>query len=488
MKLCDILQNRNLPDIEIAGISSDSRAVRKNFLFFALSGQRHNGCEFITDAIRHGASAIVLPKGASKPASLQELAVEWIETENPRLMLAQAASRFYAAQPETVVAVTGTNGKTSVVNFVRQIWEKLDYNAASLGTLGLQGNHVEPLNEVSAMTTPDPRILYARLAQLAETGINHLAMEASSHGLNQHRLDGIRFKAAGFTNLTRDHLDYHETMERYAAAKARLFTDLLRADGVAVLNCDMAGCEEFSTTLRQRGITVWTYGEKGHDIKIFSREAVPYGQKLKLEILGREASFTLPLVGAFQVMNVLCAIGLVLAQDKDRLEEVIAILPQLHGVEGRLEYVPGHPKGAAVYVDYAHTPDALEHVLKALRPHTDGKLVCVFGCGGDRDRGKRPLMGKITSELADIAIITDDNPRTEKAEVIRAEIKQAAPDALEIGDRRTAIAEALKLCNSGDILVIAGKGHEQGQIIGSHVEPFDDVTEAQTAIQAMGRG
>lgn len=476
-----LLDRNDLPQIEILGISSDSRSVRRGFLFAAIPGANTDGREFIQDAIRHGARAILVPMGTVVPSCMEGVdEVAWVEETNPRQALAKAAARFYCQQPETIIAVTGTNGKTSTVTFARQIWEALGYKAASLGTLGLHGSNI---NVSGSMTTPDPVRLHAQLADLATAGIDHLAIEASSHGLDQHRLDGMIVSAAGFTNITRDHLDYHGTMEDYATSKRYLFEHVLKKNGVAVVNADSPESENIKAICAARGITYWSYGYNGEELKILSREAMPNGQRLSLRIFGQEIDFTLPLVGEFQVMNMLCATGLVLARCQKRIQEVIDILPKLHGVPGRLEFVPGHKQGAAVYVDYAHTPDALEHVLKALRPHTQKMLVCVFGCGGNRDKGKRPVMGQIAAQLADIVIITDDNPRHENAAQIRAEIKQGAPQATEIGDRAHAIKTAMKFCKPGDVLVIAGKGHEQGQIIGDRVEPFDDVQQARLAME-----
>lgn len=479
--LANILNRTDLPNVEITGLASDSRSVRKGYLFAALEGASQDGRQFIEDAIRHGARAILVSKGSPVPRCAQSLdEVIWIEVENPRHELALAAARFYPLQPETIIAVTGTNGKTSTVSFTRQIWEKLGYRAASLGTLGLQGTG---LQQSGSMTTPDPIKLHAQMAEMAQAGIDHLAIEASSHGIDQARLDGTLISAAGFTNITHDHLDYHKTMENYAASKRRLFSELLKSNGTAIINADSEEYEAIRSLCESRGIRYWSYGYKGQEFQIISRKPTPMGQDLALRILGQEIEFTLPLVGEFQAMNMLCAAGLVLARCEKRLQEVLDILPKLEGVPGRLEFVSGHPKGAGVYVDYAHTPDALENVLNSLRPHTKKMLVCVFGCGGNRDKAKRPVMGRIAAKLSDIAIVTDDNPRNENAAQIRADILEGAPHATEIADRAAAIRAAIKFCKSGDILVIAGKGHEQGQIIGDRVEPFDDVTQAHLAMQ-----
>ncbi len=485
MRLPLILDRDDVPDLEIAGLSCDSRSVRKGYLFVAMPGSHFDGRQFLQDAVRHGARAILVPAGTAVPSFMDDCEeVAWIEDGNPRHTLAMAAARFYGQQPETIVAVTGTNGKTSTVTFAKQIWDILGFRSASLGTLGLHGMGV---HQAGSMTTPDPVRLHAQLADLAAAGIDHLAMEASSHGLEQARLDGVYISAAGFTNVTRDHLDYHRTMEEYARSKRRLFDTLLRSNGVAVVNADSPECAAIRAICDRRGIRFWTYGYNGEELKILSREPLPDGQNVSLRIFGQEISLKLALVGEFQVMNILCAAGLVLARCQKRVQEVIDALPKLRGVEGRLEPVEGHPEGAAVYVDYAHTPDALETVLKALRPHTKRMLVCVFGCGGNKDSGKRPMMGKIANDLADVVIITDDNPRNEDPAEIRAQIKAAAPNAREIGDRRTAIRAAVNFCKAGDVLVIAGKGHEQGQIIADRVEAFDDANEASLAMQEAAK-
>lgn len=323
------------------------------------------------------------------------------------------------------------------------------------------------------------------LAKLVVAGVTHLALEASSHGLSQCRLDGVNIKAAAFTNLSRDHLDYHETMEAYFTAKSRLFQELLASDGTAVLNADVPEYERLQEIAVRRGIRVLTYGDEGRDICLKRRQPTTKGQDIELVVAGKEYHLSVPLVGGFQIMNALCALGLVLAQMPDDSvlhEKAVKALEHLEGVPGRLQPVTGHPAGAAIYVDYAHTPDALERVLEALRPHTDGRLFCIIGCGGDRDRGKRPVMAKVAAEKADIAIITDDNPRSEDPASIRADMMAGAPQAREIADRRMAIQSAVSELQKGDILVIAGKGHETGQIIKGVTEPFDDAAEAKAAI------
>ena len=465
-------------DPEIAGLTADSRAVRPGFLFAALPGSRSDGRAFIADAVAKGACAILAPPGTPCDAP----GIRLIEDPAPRRAFALMAAAFYSRQPETVVAVTGTNGKTSTVQFVRQIWEKTGRRGACLGTLGLDGPAgVEWTGP--AMTTPDPVALHAGLAALAGAGVDHLAMEASSHGLDQFRLDGVRLKAAGFTNLTRDHLDYHGDMETYLAAKGALFARVLADGGIAVLNADAPEFPELALLCQIRGIRVLGYGYAGREIKVRSVAALAHGQRLALEFLGRPVEIDLPLIGRFQAWNALCALGLVLAADPaGEVGPAVEALESLEGVPGRLQLVAHHPGGAPVIVDYAHTPDALETVLTALRPHAPGRLVVVFGCGGDRDRGKRPVMGEIACRLADRVIVTDDNPRSEVPEAIRAEILAAAGGASEIGDRRQAIRAAVRGLESGDLLVIAGKGHEQGQIVGAEVRPFDDAAEVRAAV------
>lgn len=462
-----------LPE-KIAGITSDSRKVGKNFIFVAIRGEKEDGSKYISQAIESGAGVIVAATGSNckVPAT-----VSYIETTDPRAWLADAASELYAGQPARVVAVTGTNGKTSTVNFTRQIWEKLGERAASLGTLGVMG---EGLSGYSGMTTPDPVELHKTLQGLEQKGFGYLAMEASSIGIEQHRLNGVAIKAAGYTNLTHDHLDYHVTMESYKQAKMALFSRLLEKDGVAVINADTPEFFEIKTVCEKRGIACWGYGHNGDTLKLVSREAIPTGQNLTLEILGATYEVFLPLVGEFQTMNVLCALGLVLAEGRFEVHKVIETLSTLSPIPGRLQQVGN----SSVYVDYAHTPDALENVLNALRPHTTGRLICLFGCGGDRDKTKRPKMGEISSRLADVTIVTDDNPRSEDPATIRSEILGgASQSAINIDGRRTAIRKAVAMMGEGDVLVLAGKGHEHGQIFATHTEPFDDVEEASNALK-----
>ncbi len=467
--------------VSITGITSDSRAVKSGFLFVAIPGSKVDGRDFIASAVENGAKAIVAPIGTNADLPPE---IFYLEVENPREYLALKAHDFYKKQPPVIVAVTGTNGKTSTVNFVRQFWELKGHKAASLGTLGLIGPN---LDGYSGMTTPDAVELHRSLAEIAEKGITHLAMEASSIGIEQHRMDGVSLMAGGYTNLTRDHLDYHGTMDEYKKAKEQLFSRLMIAGNTAVLNADIPEFAELDQLCAERGIEVWSYGYHGKSIKILERKARPEGQDITLAFGGETKTLVLPLVGEFQLMNVLCSVGLAAAGDKKTVADYIDLIPSLAPIAGRLQKVDGQKDGHAVYVDYAHTPDALENVLNALRPHTTGRLICVFGCGGNRDKGKRPVMGEIANRLADVAVITDDNPRGEVPETIRADIeagiKSPKAELFNIEGRRNAIRKAITMMKVGDVLVIAGKGHENGQIFADHTEPFDDVEEARIILK-----
>ena len=468
--------------IEIEGLSADSRQIAPGYLFAALPGSAADGRAFIDEAVAKGAVAVLGPAGTRLKNYGRPVAL--LTDENPRRRLALMAAQFYGRQPRLIAAVTGTNGKTSVADFTRQVWQHVGCKAASLGTLGLVPAHPAA---PPALTTPDPVALQRCLAALAADGFDHLAMEASSHGLDQYRLDGVQVTAAAFTNLSRDHLDYHGSMDAYLGAKLRLFTDLLRDGGLAVINADVPEAEAIKTAVVQRDVTVLSYGQAGHALRLAERTARPDGQALVLDVLGARHDVRLPLAGTFQASNVLAALGLAIATGSEP-EAALAALPHLQGVRGRMELVARTPNGAAVYVDYAHTPDALETVLTALRPHTEGRLFVVFGCGGDRDPGKRPLMGDAAQRLADVAIVTDDNPRNEDPAAIRRQALAAAPDAREIGDREDAIAQAVEELGPGDILVVAGKGHETGQTVAGEVLPFDDRAVAQAAVAALSGG
>ncbi len=475
------LARETAAETEILGLTADSRRVEPGWLFAAIPGSRFDGRDYIDEAVSRGAAAVLAPQGTELKDYGRPVAL--IEDAQPRRALARMAATFHGGQPRTVVAVTGTNGKTSVVSFTRQLWELLGWPAASLGTLGL----VPPRADAPrALTTPDPVELARCLADLKGAGFEHLAIEASSHGLDQYRLDGLQLSAAAFTNLSRDHLDYHADMAAYRTAKERLFVELLPAGGTAVLNADVPEFERLAGLCRERGQRVLSYGRKGAELSL--RDLQPESGRLILEltVLGKERRVALPVAGVFQAWNALAALGLVLAEEAAAPCQAVAALERLDGVPGRVELVGHTPAGGAVYVDYAHTPDALETVLGAVRPHTAGRLLVVFGAGGDRDPGKRPLMGEAAAAHADLAIVTDDNPRSEPPATIRAQILAAAPGAREIGDRRQAIAQAVALLESGDALVIAGKGHEAGQIVGDRVLPFDDRLVAAEAIARLG--
>lgn len=460
--------------IDIRALSVDSRTAGPGTLFAAVPGSKADGRGFIPAAVAQGAVAVLSPPPAPAVPEGVGIAV----SEDVRRALALIAARFYGRQPDVVTAVTGTNGKTSTAVFTRALWAALGHASASLGTLGASG---PDWTVPGSLTTPDPITLHRLLAEAEAKGITHLCMEASSHGLDQERLAGVDIAAAAFTNLTRDHLDYHRTEAAYFAAKSRLFTEVLRTDGTAVINADSPYGAALAEATQATGRRVWTFGEAGTDIRLTARTPHGAGQTLDLSVLSHAISLELPLVGGFQAANALAALGLVLATGAD-IEAATAALARLPGVPGRLEYVGSRRTGGAVYVDYAHTPDALETVLTALRPHVAGKLVCVFGAGGDRDRGKRPLMAAAAARLADRVIVTDDNPRTEDAAAVRREVLAGAPDAREIGDRHEAIRAAIAEAQAGDIVLLAGKGHESGQIIGTVSHPFDDRVEARAAI------
>lgn len=459
----------------VSGLASDSRRIRQGEVFAALAGVEADGAAFVQSAIDNGAVAIVAARNAGLP---DKLTVPVAVCDNPRLALALMAARLYARQPDVMVAVTGTNGKTSVASFVRQIWGVLGLSAASIGTVGI----VSPTaTQKLSHTTPDPVEIHAALAALSKQQVSHVALEASSHGLAQYRLHGVRFAAAGFTNLTRDHLDYHKTFEAYLDAKMMLFEEVLSEGASAIVNSDMPEAGDIMARCRSRGLVVSSVGRSGTGLKLVSAQRQGFGQLL--EIKGQEGSYTvyLPLVGDFQAENALMAVGLVVAAGGSEPHAMRA-LEQIQGASGRLELVATTSAGAPVFVDFAHTPDALEHVLRSLRPYASGRLQVVFGAGGDRDPGKRPEMGKVVAEHADIAIVTDDNPRSEDPAVIRSAIMAACPDALEIGDRAQAIQYAVDNLAPGDVLVVAGKGHETGQTVGKKVIPFSDQEAVLTCV------
>ncbi len=451
-------------DVAVTGIAVDSRVVQPGDVFFALAGVKTDGSRFIDQAIASGAVAVV-----SDRVPENDNRVAFIAVSNPRRALALAAARFYPRQPKTIAAVTGTSGKTSVAVFTRQIWQQLGFAAASIGTIGL----VSPKRTVyGSLTTPDPIALHRSLDDIAGEGVTHLAFEASSHGLDQHRLDGVRVSAGGFTNLSRDHMDYHPTVEHYLAAKLRLFTDLVVDGGAAVIAADHEHSAAVIEAARIRKLRILTVGRNGDAIKLLDAQVDGFAQKLTLEYDGKRIQVRLPLVGEFQIENALVSAGLAIGTGSDAAD-VFASLEHLEGAKGRLERV-GERNGAPIFVDYAHKPDALAKALQALRPYAKRRLVVVFGAGGDRDAGKRPIMGEIAAENADGVIITDDNPRSEKPEAIRAAILATAKGAREIGDRTAAIRAAIEDLQEGDALLIAGKGHETGQIVGTEVLPFSD--------------
>ena len=462
MKLSNLLEG--LPEIEISGIALDSRKVQKGDLFFAITGNVKKGSEFIPDAIKNGAIAIIGDE------DLSNLSVPYFKVKEIRKVVPLVASRFYHTKPKYVVAVTGTNGKTSIASFVAQLFKKLGHKSATIGTLGVVS---DDYNFDFGTTTPDAVEFHKSLQTLAQNGVEAVCFEASSHGLDQHRIDDTKIEAAGFTNLTQDHLDYHKDMEHYCQAKKLLFTNILPKDGIAILNADDSYFEAFADCGRK----VWSYGYKGKDIKLIEDKK----HEIFLEVFGKSYHFHTNIVGDFQIMNMLCAAGLVIACGFET-EKVIPLLAELVPPAGRLDFAGELKNGAKVFVDYAHTPDALEKAILALRPYTSSSLAVVFGCGGDRDKTKRPKMGKIANNLADVIYVTDDNPRTENATTIRAEVMQDCPKGKNIADRAKAIREAIENLKNGDILLIAGKGHEDYQIIGTEKIHFDDKEEAKKII------
>jgi UDP-N-acetylmuramoyl-L-alanyl-D-glutamate--2,6-diaminopimelate ligase len=462
---------------EVSGLAVDSRAVKPGDLFFALSGVKTDGARFIDAAIAAGAVAVAgdhLPSGGCP--------VPFVVTGNPRRALALAAATFFPNQPSTIAAVTGTSGKTSVASFTREIWQRLGHEAASIGTIGL----VSPRRTVyGSLTTPDPIALHRQLDEIAREGVTHLAFEASSHGLDQFRLDGVRVSAGAFTNLSRDHMDYHPDVAHYLAAKLRLFRDLVAPGGAAVISADHDCSPAVIAAASERKLRLITVGRHGNGagegIRVVASAIDGFAQRLELEHRGRGYALHLPLVGEFQIENAIVAAGLAIGTG-NAPEQVFAALEHLEGAKGRLERV-GEYQGAPIFVDYAHKPDALAKALQALRPYAKRRLVVVFGAGGDRDAGKRPLMGAIAAENADDVIITDDNPRGENPDLIRAAILAAAKGAKEIGDRAEAIGNAVAGLGEGDVLLIAGKGHETGQIVGDRVLPFSDHEAVAQALE-----
>ena len=478
MKLRDLLPeaaiDSRLGAIEATGVTADSRKVKPGFLFVAIAGAKADGAHFAKQAVNAGAAAVVAEQ---RPAELSD-AVAFIRVKNSRRALALVAAKFFSRQPETIVAVTGTSGKTSVAAFTRQIWSVLGYQAASIGTIGV----VSPKDErYGSLTTPDPVELHRTLDQLADEGVTHLALEASSHGLDQYRLDGVRVAAGAFTNLSRDHLDYHPTIEAYLAAKLRLFEDLIAPGGTAVVGVDDCYAGQVIEVAKEHGLRIISVGERGDDIKLIGGFIDGFAQIVTIAHGGRTYKVKLPLVGAFQVQNAGIAAGLAIATGAEPAL-VFAALEKLTGAKGRLELAGTH-NNAPIFIDYAHKPDALKKALESLRPYASGKLFVVFGAGGDRDSGKRPIMGRIAAENADRVIVTDDNPRSESPAAIWAAILANAPGAAEIGDRAEAIRKTIAELAAGDVLLIAGKGHETGQIIGDRIIPFSDHEAVSAALQ-----
>ncbi len=467
---------------EITGIAVDSRAVREGFLFAAMPGSRVHGGEFIQYALRQGAVAVLTDAEGARIAAdlMQDAGTAVVVTDAPREALSRTAALWFGAQPETCVAVTGTNGKTSVSTFVRQIWIEMGLQAVNLGTTGVEGAWTAPL----AHTTPEPITLHRALSEAVANGITHAAMEASSHGLDQRRLDGVTLRAAGFTNFTQDHLDYHETFEAYFDAKAGLFARVLPEDGTAVINIDDPRGVEMAAIARARGCAVITVGRDGGDLHLTGQRFDATGQDLRFRWRGKDYQKRLNLIGGFQADNVLLACGLVIACGAEAAD-VFDTLPHLDTVRGRMQLAATRDNGGAVFVDYAHTPDAIATALQAMRPHVMGRLVAIVGAGGDRDAGKRPLMGAAAAEHADVVIVTDDNPRSEDPASIRAAVLEGAAEASEVGDRAEAILRGVDALGPGDALLIAGKGHETGQTVGDDVLPFDDVEQASVAVAAL---
>jgi len=482
MKLSEILEGlAELPSaaasIEISGVTADSRAAKPGDLFVAISGNKTDGMKFAADAVRSGAVAIV-----SEQAGQGAAGVPYLRVPNARRTLSLAAARLYPRQPGTIAAITGTSGKTSVAAFTRQIWAAAGYPAASIGTIGI----VSPKGETyGSLTTPDPIDLHRTLDRLAAEGVTHLAMEASSHGLDQHRLDGVRVQAGGFTNLSRDHLDYHPDLESYLRAKLRLFEELIVPGGAAVIAADHEQAARVKAAAVSRGLRAFTVGRDGDDLRVERATIDGYAQSLTLRFEGKRHELHLPLVGEFQIENALVAAGLAIVTGTPA-EDVFAAMEDLEGAKGRLEFV-GRRGKAPVFIDYAHKPDALSKTLEALRPYVKNRLVVVFGAGGNRDPGKRPMMGAIAAEKADKVIVTDDNPRDENPAKIRAAILAAAPGATEIADRGTAIRDAIAALQDGDVLVVAGKGHESGQIVGDRVLEFSDHDAVAVALGGKAR-
>ncbi|WP_260482510.1 UDP-N-acetylmuramoyl-L-alanyl-D-glutamate--2,6-diaminopimelate ligase [Sphingomicrobium flavum] len=467
MKLCDLVRRGS--ESHVTGFAIDHRKVVEGNIFGAFKGAKFNGEDFITEAVERGAVAVVTRPGVDTGTAFR------IESDNVRKDFADLAARYYGPYPKHIVAVTGTNGKTSTVEMTRQIWRMMGRRAASIGTLGVTTGDDQVK---TGLTSPDIVTFLSNMAGMKKMGIDHVAYEASSHGLDQYRSEGLPVKVGAFTNFSRDHLDYHADMDQYFAAKMRLFDEVVADGGAAVVWTDDPKSDEVIARVKGRGLKLYTVGSRGDTIRLGERRSTPLGQALNITHDGQQQLLKLPLIGAYQAANVLVAAGLALACG-GKWHDVFGAMGRLSPVRGRLERAVISRKGAPVYVDYAHTPDALEAAIAALRPHVEGRLITVFGAGGDRDIGKRAPMGEVAAAHSDVVIVTDDNPRSEDPATIRAQIMQGAPDAIEIDGRRDAIAAAIKEARAGDIVLLAGKGHEQGQIVGDQVLPFDDVEVAR---------
>lgn len=473
------VSTNDLPDIKISGITPDSREVKEGTLFAAIPGTHVHGGKFIKDAIQKGAKVILADTQVA--VEMADIFAEdapdvvFLKSPNVRKALATLAGFYYPRMPEFIGAVTGTNGKTSIVTFARQLWGLLGYKAASFGTLGLWVEQVpeSDLPQLQALTTPNVVELRQTLQLLKDKGVNHCVFEASSHGLDQHRLDGVNLNVAVFSNFTHEHLDYHKSMQAYFQAKMRLFNELLPPSGLAILCADDRAFEEVKAICESRNHTIWTYGKKGREFKLLNVIPDHPGQRMTCEIFGERYTLYLPFAGSFQALNILASVGMVCRSSGESVEVILSKVTELQGVRGRMECVADASDKTA-FVDYAHKPDALENVLRALRSHTQNRLIVVFGCGGDRDAAKRPLMGQIARRYADKIIVTDDNPRTENPASIRQAILVACPEALEVGDREEAIQRGIAEMRAGDVLLVAGKGHETYQIVGDEVRDFDD--------------
>ena len=482
-RLPSVTAERSLSNPEILGITSNSREVKPGYLFAALPGLNFDGRQFINEALARGAVAVLM--GLARESVQETDCAEFICVENPRRQFALIAAEFYKEQPNYIAAVTGTNGKTSVVEFARQLWTMQGKACASLGTLGISGENIDL---ESSLTSPDIVSLHSNLRLLSQKGITNLAIEASSHGLDQNRLDGLVINSAAFTNLTLDHLDYHLNLNSYFFAKARLFLELLHKDGIAVLNADSPYFQKLENICIDREISIFSYGySMDANIRIVRLSPMAKGQQVELEINGQRFDLFLSLMGEFQLFNALAALGLVSNGRPASVESHLNNFQYLCGVRGRLEYIGSHKSGAPILVDYAHTPDALENILSSLRPHVKGRLVCVFGAGGDRDKEKRPLMGMVVEKFADTIIVTDDNPRSENPTEIRKAILMGCPSGQNVGERSEAINVALSTLKERDLLVIAGKGHETSQEVDNKIIEFDDAAFVKAQLNKVNQ-